>query len=42
VGSPHMPKATFPFVTVGRWLEALFLKYSDCVRVRGPLKPVSY
>jgi hypothetical protein len=23
---------------VGRWLEALFFKYSDCVR--GPLKPV--
>ena len=39
VGSPHMPKATFPFVTAQhRWLDALFFKYSDCVR--GPLKPV--
>ena len=41
VGSPHMPKATFPFVTARQWVDGwrlFFFKYSDCVS--GPLTAV--
>eukprot|EP01049_Picozoa_sp_SAG25_P009076 SAG25_NODE_868_length_5003_cov_2.755914_5_plen_87_part_00 len=40
VGSPHMPKATFPFVTARQWVDGwrlffIIKKYSDCIS--GPL-----
>ena len=42
VGSPHMPKATFPFVTARQWVDGwrhFFLKYSDYIS--GPLTAVA-